>query len=133
MLLFNQLKFTQMKKLFVVSFLALVANASFGQSFTFKKCFVEAQGLQPTMIKINGEVHLSDSTIQMVQNGQTSIQPITYLSNSDVQKQFIFKSESSDIRYTLTPNKDVYLLSIEAKDKFTNSISRMMYWLSKKE
>ena len=79
-----------------------------------------------------GEINLTDTTIQIIQNGVSSVVPIRYVTNLENTKQFISKDEQMDVRYSLVQNKDEYLLVMEIKDKFTNSISRMMYYLNKK-
>ena len=112
--------------------MVLVSYVSYGQSYTFKKCFIELQGLPSTTAKMSGEINLTDTTIQINQNGISSMVPIRYVTNLENTKQFMSNNEQMDVRYSLVQNKDEYLLVMEIKDKFTNSISRMMYYLNKK-
>ena len=120
-----------MKKLLILS-LVLTSFVSYGQSYTFKKCFIEIQGLPPTTAKMAGEINLTDTTIQIIQNGIGSVVDIRYVTKLENTKQFTSNNEQTDVRYSLVQNKDEYILVMEVKDKFTNSISRMMYYLNKK-
>jgi hypothetical protein len=121
-----------MKKITLILVLSFVTTISFAQSFSFKKCFTQLQGLPPTTVKINGDITLTDTTIIFVQNGVHSTQLIKYEVSTPETKRFMFTNESTDIRYSLVPNKDEYLLIMEMKDKFTNSLSKIMYYLNKK-
>jgi hypothetical protein len=120
-----------MKKLLILS-LVLTSFVSYGQSYTFKKSFIEIQGLPPTFDKTYGEVNLTDTTIQIVQNKVGTVVPIRYITNLENTKQFMSNNEQMDVRYSLVQNKDEYFLVMEVKDKFTNSISRITYYLNKK-
>jgi hypothetical protein len=120
-----------MKKLLLLG-MVLISVVSYGQSYTFKKCFTQLHGLPPTTAKISGEVILTDTTILTIQNGVSSVVPIRYVTNLENTKQFISNNEQMDIRYSLVQVKDENLLVMEVKDKFTNSISRITYYLNKK-
>jgi hypothetical protein len=67
-----------MKKITLILVLSFVTTISFAQSFSFKKCFTQLQGLPPTTVKINGDITLTDTTIIFVQNGVHSTQLIKY-------------------------------------------------------
>ena len=110
--------------------------ASYGQSFTFKRCFSQIPGLGSNFLKIEGEVVITDSTINMIQNGVKSNMSVVTIVKGMGTQQFKMKgNEDIDFRFTLAPNpnpsrNEDYLFTMETKDKFTNTNTVTMYYLT---
>jgi hypothetical protein len=124
-----------MKKVFLLALLATASISAFSQqSFTFKRCFVQAPGLSPSFIKMQGEISITDSTINILQNGTVSNIKV-YKTGSNQFKCIV--NEDAEMRFTLAPNtggkKDEdYIFVMEGKDKFTNQNISTMYYLTSK-
>jgi hypothetical protein len=125
-----------MRKIFLILFV-FVSYVSYGQKFTFKRAFTQMSGFQPTFIKIQGELLVSDTSVVITQNGTKSEMVVTKTSlPSNDWKQYKVKlNEDSEMRLTLGPNpnptkNEDYLLIIETKDKFTNKLSSFTYYLT---
>ena len=140
-----------MKKLLVFS-MVLVSFVSYGQNFTFKRVFFQSpqtnkimekqDGLallitgNPNILKMVGEVTITDTTIDMIQNGVKSKMIVTTTSKGMGTQQFRMKiNEDIDMRLTLAPNpspsrNEDYIFIMETKDKFTNTNQSFMYYLT---
>ena len=122
----------KMKKLLVFS-MVLVSFVSYGQTYKFDRVFADGM-----FLKMSGTINITDSSVNIVQNGVVSNIPATTTSKAMVDgklhQQLMYKSEMVDIRFNFAPNSpptrnENYLLIYEQKDKFTNTISSMMYLL----
>ena len=113
--------------------MVLSSFVSYGQTYKFDRVFTNGM-----FLKISGTITITDSSVNIVQNGVVSNIPATTGSKGMVDgklhQQLIVKTEMTDIRFTLSPNSpptrnENYLLIAEYKDKFTNTITSMMYLL----
>ena len=113
--------------------MVLLSFVSYGQTYKFDRVFSDGM-----FLKMSGTITITDSSVNIVQNGMVSNIPATTGSKGMVDgklhQTLFYKSEMVDIRFTLSPNSpptrnENYLLIYEQKDKFTNTISSMMYLL----
>ena len=90
----------------------------------------------PNILKMVGEVTITDTTIDMIQNGVKSKMIVTTTSKGMGTQQFRMKiNEDIDMRLTLAPNpspsrNEDYIFIMETKDKFTNTNQSFMYYLT---
>lgn len=122
-----------MKKTILLIVLSFVMTFSFGQTYKFDRVF-----MSPNFLKMSGSVSISDTTLILNQNGIVSNIPVKILNkltiNDNNTSQYISSNNQSDIRFTFsnnpTPNKnEKYIMVMEVKDKFTNMITNIMYYL----
>lgn len=127
-----------MKKLLLV-LMVLVSLTSYSQSFTYKKSLFSGTGLPATFLKTKGSLIITDSTITITQDGiETKIVISPVLDNNGVKQYRSTVNTDIDVRYTLTPNLESskdneFIFIMESKDKFTNTNSRVMYYLTKNQ
>ena len=116
-----------MKKVIMVSLFALVTMMGYGQKFTYKRIFYsnpeidkinEKQNYDgltllitgsPNILKIKGEVTITDTTIDLVTEGIVSNYKVITISKGLYQgqnvQQFKMKAnEDIDFRFSLSPN-----------------------------
>jgi hypothetical protein len=128
-----------MKKIIMVAITLIASVSVFGQSFTFKRCFSQIPGLGSNFLKIEGEVVITDTTINMTQNGiKSNMSVVTVVKGLGTQQFKMKGNEDIDFRFTLAPNpnpsrNEDYLFTMETKDKFTNTNTVTMYYLTSKK
>ena len=121
-----------MKTTTLTILLLLIFDCSYSQEFSFKKA-----SLDGIVVKIPGEVSLSDTLVQISTNGTKSEYPVEVVLKKDEFIQYKLKTSSTgeiQIRFTFQPNivnnkVEKYSLNIETKDGFTQKVSSVIYFL----
>jgi hypothetical protein len=125
-----------MKKIVFTLLIAFVTLTSYSQEFTFKRAFSQIPGVGSQFLKLQGSFSVSDTLVILKSNGITqSFNVITTSKGTNAQQFKIKVVETFDIRISLIPNptptkNEDYLITIETLDKFTNSNTTTMYYLT---
>ena len=121
-----------MKKRIKFSIIALLFSLfSFGQKFDISKVFINGQ-----TIKMKGNVEISDSKINIIQNDVKSEMTVTVVSKLAEYKEFIVENLSSEqyqirFKFNIGLKTDEWTLAMETKDNFNGSIQSCVYYLKK--
>jgi hypothetical protein len=121
----SNLKRQIIKKIFI-TFLLLTSFAGFSQNFTYKKVLSMGQ-----ILKINGSITLSDSTVTISTKGQpNSVFKSVKTTDSPEYKQYKLElGEGYEGRISVNLTKGIEVLILEIKDLFSGTVSSTNYFL----
>ena len=125
-----------MKKIVFVLSMMFLTFASYSQEFTFKRVFTQMPGVGSNLLKLQGSISVSDSLFIVKINGTEQKIDVVKIVSAVNTQQFKSKlNEDIDIRISLVPNpaptkNEDYLITLETLDKFTNSNTSTMYYLT---
>jgi hypothetical protein len=125
-----------MKKLLFILLFSVSSIYAYSQEYQFKRAFVNG-----ILVKINGEIVISDTLIISKNEGQKDIEfPVVSKATTNGDYTTVYKclnnaKTDQEVRFSLTPsmnNKtrgEVLDLRMDIKDNFTNTTTFVVYYL----